>query len=194
MGDVAGLILALMWLSLGGMVVFALGGRALRSRRAAAALVATFIVAFALGFVAHRRGAPAGLPPPPARSPALPLARLPLSSIPAPGSIDRMTRTANGALELTGWIADPTRLAPGSGVFVLVDGEVRAEGAPAEYGLDRPDVARAYGDANLLWSGFRLGYYAPPGVRRGEHYLQVALISSDGGRAYLLPRRLIFTP
>jgi hypothetical protein len=193
--DVAGLILALMWLTLGGLAVYRLGGRALHSRRAAAALVATFLVAFVAGYMAHRRGTPAGVPPPPqAVIDVREIDALSFSTIPAPGSVDTVTRSAHGAYELSGWIGDPVRLGPGSGVFVLLDGKVRAA-APARYGLDRPDVARAFANANLLWSGFELVFQpAPDRVASGLHYLQVILVSSDRQRAYVLPRRIALSP
>lgn len=191
--DIVSALLGLMWASLAAAVL----GYALRpilaGRNAVALVVGIVALAFASGYLAHRLPARyAATTPAAAALDPRSLHRMRIETAPALGSIDRVRVSQRPRfVDLAGWAADP-RYRPGAGVFVLVNGVDRRAGEQMSYGIDRPDVARALDDAELLWVGFAIRY-VPSALGPGRHWVQIAVVSTDLGAAYLLAKRVEFT-
>lgn len=112
----------------------------------------------------------------PARSNAKPLYNLeklgevinPLES-PAPIVIKSDTLTA------IGWAVDGSQKTEAGGVDLVIDGKPRR----ADYGQDRPDVAKHFGVPAYAKAGFT--FSAPTAeIGRGAHKLAVRVVSQDG--------------
>jgi hypothetical protein len=191
--DIVSVLLGLMWASLAAATLGYAMRPILAGRNAVPLVVGIAALAFASGYLAHRVPPSSVATIPAARTlDARALSRLRIENAPALGSIDRVAISpGERTLDLAGWGADP-RYRPGAAVFVLVDGTDRVPGTAMSYGIDRPDVARALDDAGLLWVGFGIRY-VPSGLGSGHHFVQVAVVSSDLGAAYLLARRVEFT-
>ena len=88
------------------------------------------------------------------------------------------------ALTVSGWAVDEAAGAEAAGVFVNVDGRVDV---PATYGIDRPDVAAAYGRWRYRYSGFSATIPASA-LGRGRHTLTLKVFKA-GGREYFQSQR-----
>jgi hypothetical protein len=137
------------------------------------------------------RTAGAAAPPPHIAIDAARFARLRASAIPGRGHVDAVAGRSvvrydeprrlilagtSGDVVLRGWAVVGAVNLPGSAVFALVDGEFAAR---ATYGLDRPDVAEALGNAACAPSGFTLTLHGPA-YGAGEHRVVVGIVTPDG--------------
>jgi hypothetical protein len=192
--DIVSGLLGLMWAALAAAIVGYAMRRIVAGRNAVVLVTAVAALAFAAGYLAHRTAMARGAEVP--RNAALDAQIVNAASIDvvaALGSIDRVTASAHPiSVVVAGWAADGLRYRPGAGVFAIVDGRSRAIGTPATYGIDRPDVAHTFNDANLLWTGFQLTFF-PDALPAGPHYLQIALLASDLKHAYVMAKRVAFT-
>jgi hypothetical protein len=191
--DIVSVVLIAMWLCLvGTLAVYTLRARSEGNLRLAliGGLVA---VTFAAGYAAHRSLAQLGPSiPRQARLTQVDVNRIPIDRAPPLGAIDRTELRLPRFIDVAGWIADSIRRQPGAGVFILIDGTHAVRGVSADYGRERHDVARAFDDADLLWVGFGIRYL-PVGLTPGDHYLQIAIVSDDLTRAYVLPQGVAFS-
>jgi hypothetical protein len=80
-------------------------------------------------------------------------------------------------LKLTGWSAID-RITASQGVCLAIDGRVVPD-ARTTYGLSRPDVSAAYGNANLTNTGFEIDM-APFSLSAGGHTVEVVSIGKNG--------------
>jgi hypothetical protein len=190
--DIVSGLLGAMWACLAAAAL-AYALRPITSGRNSVVLVTVVAsLAFAAGYFAHRSPAARGATVPASGTYDSALVdRLPVENAPALGWIDRVTERP-GSVNVDGWAADTVRYMPGAGVFVIVDGTARIGGSPATYGIDRPDVARTFNDADLLWTGYAIRFI-PIGLASGRHSAQVAVISSDLKHAYVVAKRFEFT-
>jgi hypothetical protein len=77
-------------------------------------------------------------------------------------------------LLITGWAVDDRAKLPAGGVEVNIDGKLY----PAVYGLDRPDVAKAYDIPAYRMSGFKASIpFADIG--KGEHAMALKVYTND---------------
>lgn len=160
--------------------------------RRIASVAAIAIVAFVGGYFAHRVPQGPGVAVPSAsRFASFDIARAPLESAPALGAIDHVAPQTRRFVDISGWIADGVRARPGAGIFLLVDDVLRTRPAAGYYGGDRPDVARVFNNANLLWVGYGIRY-VPANLGPGNHYLQIVIVSDDLKHAYILPQHVAF--
>ena len=126
---------------------------------------------------------------------------VPVQGISALGNIDVLTKSdgspagsrfrLNAKVGVNGWIADPTLRTPGAGLVFIIDGKQRFD-ATRWYGVDRPDVVRAYGAPALSTSGFHAAPLPLHGLARGRHILTVGVVAPDGRRYYTLPTGFTF--
>jgi hypothetical protein len=191
--DVVSGVLAALWLCLIGIVTayVLLGIKSGRHPRIL--LIALVIISFAGGYTAHRSAAQRGASLPRVqRISESDLSAVSIDRAPAIGSIDRIEfHEAPPVVSVAGWIADPLRYQPGVSVFALVDGRILSAGAEQTYGGERPDVARTFSDADLLWTGFSL-QLAAGNLAEGKHVLQIGVVSSDLRRGYVAPNKIAF--
>jgi hypothetical protein len=95
-----------------------------------------------------------------------------------PGEKPGVIPVTAGTVEVLGWAIDGKAGAPGSGVYVQVNGtSVRCE-----YGHSRPDVAAALKSPKVMYSGYRCNIPAGS-LHAGLNTGQVLLLT--GNRAYL---------
>jgi len=91
-------------------------------------------------------------------------------------------------LAVNGWAVDTARRAPAARVSLIVDGRLPIL---AQYGLPRPDVAKALRSNAYTRSGFSA--MVPTGaLSPGRHYFQVGVIPGSGMGGVVLPQRLPF--
>jgi hypothetical protein len=123
-----------------------------------------------------------------------PLGALPRNPLPTRAAIDiigpsKVDPSDQGPVRLvegvpfavTGWAVDVPAQAPASAVFVTVDDEPLL----TDYGIDRPDVAQAFGATILRKTGFAASIRAD-GLVPGVHTLGLTVVAHDG-RSYYEP-------
>jgi hypothetical protein len=190
--DIVGNLLALMWVCLAAVILIYAQRQIAAGQRLTLGIVAVAGVAFAAGYLAHRIPRPTGaVPPSAARFAQTDLSRISLESAPAIGSIDRLEARMPRFIDVAGWVADGVRYRAGGGIFLLVDGVRRVRANVGYYGGERPDVARVFKDANLLWTGYGVRY-VPAALAPGPHYMQIAVVSENLRHAYVLGQRVTF--
>jgi hypothetical protein len=84
---------------------------------------------------------------------------------------------ATEAIVASGWALDTEGRSPAHGVDFLIDGRAYR----ARTRVPRGDVAHAHGSATYFRSGF-LSAFAPDSLRRGEHDVEVRVVTGDGRR------------
>lgn len=84
-------------------------------------------------------------------------------------------------ITITGWAVDEHENGPASAVHVVIDDE---KNIPTIYGLDRPDVANAYGNKKFKRSGFKASF-ASSILEEGSHNFTIKILSNDGKGYYL---------
>ena len=117
----------------------------------------------------------------------------------AGGNIDQITNaagiippsskvalTSGASIHFVGWAVIGN--APAQSACIAVDGKVVA--STGSYGLDRPDVARAFKVPALEFSGFSVGATLVPGV----HHVSVVAVSSSGAIAAFAPPITVNVP
>ena len=126
---------------------------------------------------------------------------LPPIAMPALGNIDQVSHSTaagewahldsgatvrlNANIRLAGWMAEPNKDVPGSGLILIVDG-TRRFNVSKSYGEQRPDVSHYYSNPALTPTGFNVVVPATL-LGAGRHDLQLALISADSAGYYLFP-------
>ena len=108
------------------------------------------------------------------------------------GSLDVLTSAPTEAVNRTnnvfpagatiyarGWAADVATKTPLPGIVLLLDKKEIIDGS-AGYGLDRPDVAKAFGLATMELTGFSGVAIPTKGLAKGPHTLTLAGVSADG--------------
>lgn len=85
------------------------------------------------------------------------------------------TASTSDTLFVSGWAIDPQYEALAAGVIVTL-GDACVE---ADYGSERPDVGRSFGNERLSASGFR-GVIAPRPDDTGPHEVRVLAVGIDG--------------
>jgi hypothetical protein len=85
-------------------------------------------------------------------------------------------------ITICGWAVDKGANDSASAVFVTIDGKLDI---PALYGLDRPDVAKAFDNPKFRHSGF-MATFSSRILGRGEHALGLKIVARDG-RGYYRP-------
>jgi len=78
------------------------------------------------------------------------------------------------SLAIEGWASDETAHLPAGKVEINIDGKLY----PVTYGLDRPDVAKAYNVPAYKHSGFK-GAIPISKIGKGKHYLQLKVFSNN---------------
>lgn len=102
---------------------------------------------------------------------------------------DLTTLAARTPLTFIGWAAPGPPPRTGAAVCLAVDGSI-ATSAKILYGVTRPDVAAAYGNAALQNSGFSI--QVPSGtLGRGKHAFKIVVIDLDGNRSTLKAARTL---
>jgi hypothetical protein len=86
-----------------------------------------------------------------------------------------VTVSALGQLTVSGWAVDRESKASAGGVDIVIDNKPY----PAQYELDRNDVAEYFKVPAYSKSGFRLSV-AAAAISKGKHGLAVRVISRDG--------------
>lgn len=84
------------------------------------------------------------------------------------------------AIEITGWAVDKQMGRLAREVFITIDAELNI---PTVYGLNRPDVADAYKNKNLRYSGFRASF-ASSILDHGPHNVTIKVVSKNGDGYY----------
>jgi len=82
--------------------------------------------------------------------------------------------SAEAAVGITGWAADPSKQFLAGGVDVVIDGIPYS----ARYGTDRTDVAKHYDKPEFAKSGFQL-LLAPRQLTKGAHGVAIRVITHD---------------
>ena len=100
----------------------------------------------------------------------------------AVGAIDEAV-FADGQLHVRGWIVTPSRNR-GAHAVAEDDEAIRID-ITTDYGLERPDVARALGTANFLRSGINTTLVLPK-LARGTHRISFSVTSSNDRTRYVL--------
>ena len=77
-------------------------------------------------------------------------------------------------LLITGWAVDDRAKLPAGGVEVNINGKLY----PAVYGLDRPDVAKAYEIPAYRLSGFK-AFIPLADIGKGEHTMTLKVYTND---------------
>lgn len=103
-----------------------------------------------------------------------------LAMIAAKGSF-RVVAPAGAALTLHGWAFDKPASKAASGIAALVDDELVARGT---IGLERPDVARVWGNPALARSGFALTIPADD-LMPGRHRVTLFVEAADERSAFV---------
>ena len=85
-------------------------------------------------------------------------------------------------ITICGWAVDKGANDSALAVFVTIDGKLDI---PAYYGLDRPDVAKAFDNPKFRHSGF-MATFSSRILGRGEHTLGLKIVARDG-RGYYRP-------
>ena len=70
---------------------------------------------------------------------------------------------------------------------MTVDGKLDV---PALYGLDRPDVAKAFNNPKFRYSGY-IATFSSSILGRGDHTISLKIVSKDG-KHYYLPALVVF--
>lgn len=83
-------------------------------------------------------------------------------------------------ITITGWALDEQANDVASTVFIIVDGEIKV---PVIYGLDRPDVANYFENANLRFSGF-MATFSSSILSVGKHSVSIEIVSRSGNYYY----------
>jgi hypothetical protein len=108
-------------------------------------------------------------------------AKVPITASPLTG-IDRSSYTAKSrAVVIESWAVDPIQKAAAGGVFVKVNGR----SFDALYGIDRPDVAKRFGNARYKYSGF-LAMVPRSAWKAGNNRVEFLVLTHDG-KGYFLP-------
>jgi hypothetical protein len=175
--------------------------RLIRSRRAAASRVVTTAVLLVAGMLVigaflqakaapqSLSAAPAGTAAPASRGHRFSCVRAVVQRRGvARGSVDDL-QMAGAAVTVRGWAASAALQRPLAGVCLEVDGKIVAKEA-VSYGLSRPDVAAAFGNAALQDSGYEVRVQAGD-VAAGVHQLIVIGVDEQGGAEPLGPPRSI---
>lgn len=109
------------------------------------------------------------------------LADGPLVTIDAPAG--GATFTEGQTIRVSGWAADPSGTGTGiNRVDVYLDRRPGVQGTSigtATYGIDRPDVASAYGRSDWTRAGF-VFEWTPQSLTEGDHVVQVEARSDTG--------------
>jgi len=82
--------------------------------------------------------------------------------------------------DITGWAVDKHANSPAKAVFITIGDELNI---PTIYGLDRPDVAKAYDNKNFRYSGFRASF-ASSILDEGPHNFTIKIVSKEGDGYY----------
>ena len=193
--------LVLLWVGTTVVTESVAAGRLIRSRRAAVSSVATTAVVLvagtlAIGVFLQAKPAPQALSAAPAAT-ALPASRGHRFSCArevvrrravARGAVDEVL-IEGAAVTVHGWAAAAALPRPIAGVCLEVDGKIVAKEAVV-YGLSRPDVAAALGNAALRDSGYEVRV-RPGDVAAGAHTLIVVGVDEQGAAEPLGPPRSI---
>jgi hypothetical protein len=185
------------------------GGKAAASNAIAGAIVLAFLAGFftnAVFFTDHQ-GPVAAAPPAAVPAPAPPATTLPGKAVSpsdqsmSQAAVDRLASggppTAYAVVEslggagpdgnqfpvgspilVHGWAGDPTTKSTAAGLLFIVDGKRRLN-ATGGYGVDRLDVATAFGTLAMLHSNVATEL-PTKGLAKGTHSLELAAIDRDG--------------
>jgi hypothetical protein len=93
-------------------------------------------------------------------------------------TVDR-AQIGDGPLYIVGWAADMTQRMPLKEVDLIID---KTMPVSAQYGLARPDVAAALGDATLAPVGYAAAI-PKAALAQGPHTVRIVAVF-DGGRTY----------
>jgi hypothetical protein len=103
---------------------------------------------------------------------------------------DPLVLDQRAVLVLQGWATDAAARHPVAAVCLLVDGKPSAR-VRASYGVDRPDVARAFGAADVARSGFDVQINGAD-LAPGPHDLVVVGVDARGrDEAIAKPRHVV---
>jgi len=86
---------------------------------------------------------------------------------------------------IIGWAVDKQANDVASTVFIIIDGNIthRSICIPVFYGLDRPDVADSYRNANFRFSGY-IATFSSSILSIGKHTVSLEVVSKDGYHYY----------
>jgi hypothetical protein len=85
-----------------------------------------------------------------------------------------------GTITITGWAVDKQANATARAVFLTIDGKLDL---PTLYGGDRPDVAAAYGNPHLEYSGY-IATFSSLILPKGQHTLSLEIVALNGPYFY----------
>jgi hypothetical protein len=89
-------------------------------------------------------------------------------------------------ITIQGWAVDKTVNDTASAVFLTIDERINI---PTYYGLDRPDVAKAYEEPNFRFSGF-MATFSSSILEKGEHTISIKIVAKNG-KGYYQPEQTI---
>jgi hypothetical protein len=90
------------------------------------------------------------------------------------------------SITIQGWAVDKAVNDTASAVFLTIDERINI---PAYYGLDRPDVAKAYEEPNFKSSGF-MATFSSSILEKGEHMVSIKIVAKNG-KGYYHPEQTV---
>jgi hypothetical protein len=96
--------------------------------------------------------------------------------VPQDGSPLVVDRHKQETVTIIGWAVDSIGADAASAVFVTIDGRIDI---PTLYGLDRQDVAAAYGNPRYRFSGY-MATFPSEILTVAEHTISIKIVSKDG--------------
>ncbi len=100
----------------------------------------------------------------------------------------RQTLNLHGdSITVTGWAVDGNRKTDAGGVYIDIDGRL----FPASYGLNRPDVAKAFSNSSYQYSGFEC-VIPVSNLIEGQHTLSIKILTKDRKAYYNTEQKLMF--
>ena len=91
-----------------------------------------------------------------------------------------MSFGTRGAITIIGWAIDESAQREAGGVLIAVDDE---HTLTVKYGMDRPDVARAFGNNRCRFAGFVASLDASS-MKIGHHKLKINVLTADRSGYY----------
>ncbi len=119
---------------------------------------------------------------------------------PALGNLDRLSSGSDSTpaqrfpsgttIRAVGWAANAAK-SRAADVVLLIDGR-NPRDFIRDYGIARADVANAYASPAMQSTGFN-GLLSTAGLARGDHQVQIAVVSADGNHYALVDKAWQFT-